>query len=46
MLRSVTIAINMTVSLKKDIAFSFNIIYSTSRFLKFAIPNGIQNHDS
>lgn len=36
----------MTVSLKKDIAFNFNIIYFTLRVLKFATPNGIQNHDS
>lgn len=35
----------MTVSLKIYIDFNFNIIYFTSRFLKFGIPNGIQNHD-
>lgn len=36
----------MTVSSKKDIAFNFSIMYFTSRVLKFAIPNGIQNHYS
>lgn len=46
MLPTVIIAINMTVPFKKDIAFNFNIIYFTSRGLKFAIPNGMQNHDS